>query len=124
MGDKGLIATTNDGGQHWRLQNSETHALFSEVFFINSKTGWIAGQDGLLFTENGGKTWQHQQASEFQLKGIYFVNKHRGWTVGDYDRILMTTDGGDTWRRQESLIKEATSTTVSNFHTVFFSISI
>ena len=93
VGDKGLIATTDDGGLHWTLQKSGVSTLFMDVFFLNSKTGWIAGQDGLLYTQNGGETWNHQEASEFQLKGIYFVNKQRGWTVGDYDRIFVTTDG-------------------------------
>ncbi|WP_238314770.1 YCF48-related protein, partial [Methylobacterium crusticola] len=57
VGDKGLIAITDDGGRHWTLQRNQAHTLLVDVFFLNSKTGWIAGQDGLLHTKNGGKTW-------------------------------------------------------------------
>ena len=105
VGDKGVIAITDDGGRHWTVQKTEVSMLLLDVFFLNSKIGWIAGQDGVLYTENGGKTWHHQDVSDFQIKGVFFVNKDRGWTVGDYDRIFVTTDSSDTWRRQDNLVK-------------------
>lgn len=43
--------------------------MFNDVFFVNSKVGWIVGEDvDVLFTRNGGKTWKrHQFVSEFPL---------------------------------------------------------
>ena len=121
VGDKGLIAITDDGGRHWTLQKNQAHALLMDVFFTNSKTGWIAGQNGLLYTQNGGKTWHHQKAiGGFGLGGIWFIDKQRGWIVGDYDRIFVTTDGSQTWRGQDNFVREDQTTTVCNFHTVFF----
>ena len=78
--------------------------MFNDVFFVNSKIGWIVGEDvDVLFTRNGGKTWKrHQFVSEFPLNGVWFANKYLGWTVGEYDRILTTGDGGKGWREQSN----------------------
>ena len=61
VGDKGLIATTDDGGRHWALQN--TWGLIRCLwmsFSLNSKTGWIAGQDGLYIHK---KWWKNVESS-------------------------------------------------------------
>ena len=39
VGDKGLIATTDDGGRHWHLQDSGTLAMLRDVHFANSDEG-------------------------------------------------------------------------------------
>jgi photosystem II stability/assembly factor-like uncharacterized protein len=54
----GIILTTSDGGETWRLlAHLEDRYLWS-VFFLNERLGWVAGLNGtFLKTENGGETW-------------------------------------------------------------------
>ena len=51
----GAIAATTDGGLNWRFQTLPGEGLPSDVAFANEKTGWIAGQEGLILkTVTGG----------------------------------------------------------------------
>jgi|GEM_PF-1015908 len=59
VGDRGLIRSTNDGGQSWQAQTSGTEAkLFGVHFLPDGKTGWVVGWDGtILKTVDGGARW-------------------------------------------------------------------
>jgi photosystem II stability/assembly factor-like uncharacterized protein len=120
----GLFATalaTTDGGATWEdimlVEGSVAEAdweqletqvfespLLNDVFFIDDRTGWIAGEYGVVFaTEDGGETWDRQRTGEQAiLFSVAFVDRHKGWVVGLNGLILQTMDGGKTWTPQES----------------------
>jgi photosystem II stability/assembly factor-like uncharacterized protein len=54
----GHVYFTSDGGKTWNhLAALKGHFLWS-VFFLNQRTGWVAGLDGsFLKTKDGGKSW-------------------------------------------------------------------
>jgi photosystem II stability/assembly factor-like uncharacterized protein len=67
VGDQGVIWHTDDGGQHWSLQNSPVKCPLYSVCFLTDRIGWIVGggftpytrigYGVVLFTQDGGESW-------------------------------------------------------------------
>lgn len=101
-----LFSSAINAQQHWVKLGNFTQKNFTQVFFLDNFTGWIAGDSGLIFkTTNGGLTWV-QQITNAQQKiwDIYFINKNLGWALsyeilnGDiFTLIIQSTNGGDNW---------------------------
>ncbi|HMQ69455.1 MAG TPA: YCF48-related protein [Ignavibacteria bacterium] len=93
----------------WSVIESPTTKNLTDISFINSNTGWIAGDSGIIIrTTNGGTDWTVQSSGTFNnIEDIFFLNERLGWAVSyeifpvapNYLGTLMltTTDGGDTW---------------------------
>jgi photosystem II stability/assembly factor-like uncharacterized protein len=102
----------------WAKQRSNTFAWLHDVYFVNEKTGWIAGSSGtLLATIDGGKTWKNQKGiTEDTIRQIYFTDESNGWLLCErniFNRgsnspsyLLKTTDGGANWERIELVENE------------------
>jgi len=88
----------------WYTQASNTTNNLNDVKFINSNTGTIVGQNGIIIrTTNGGSNWFVQNSgTSNHLFGVSFVNSNTGWAVGDIGKILYTTNGGTNWVTQTS----------------------
>lgn len=98
---------------NWVKQNSNTFAWLRDVYFLNEKTGWIAGSAGtLLATTDGGKNWKKQNGiTEDTILQVYFTDEANGWLLCErniYNRgsnslsyLLKTSDGGANWERME-----------------------
>jgi len=84
------------------LQNSPTTNDLHSVYFLDYKTGWIAGYNNTIFkTTNSGESWIQQtspEASNFQC--ITFVNSNTGWACGSGGTVIKTTNGGTSWFSQ------------------------
>jgi photosystem II stability/assembly factor-like uncharacterized protein len=68
--------------------------------FINSTTGWVCGDNGVILkTTNGGVNWIQQptEAIGKYLFGIYPVNENVVYCAGWFETILKTTNGGTNW---------------------------
>jgi hypothetical protein len=64
---------------------------------VNTITGWITGERGVILkTINGGFNWYYQaiNGSSYNLTKSYFVNESIGYIAGDSAIVLKTTDGG------------------------------
>jgi len=123
-GTDGEVYNTKDDGQTWTTQTiSGKDSDFTDIFFTNEKTGWLAGYiggqlgDKLYHTNDGGKTWQllSTAISQGYLNSIYFFDEKEGWACGDAKSaetngnsekamLMHTTDGGQSW--QTTLIKD------------------
>jgi len=89
------LKTTNGGGL-WFSQNSGTAVDLNSVYFVNSLTGWIAGNGGVMIkTINGGLNWSAQNITNNHLFSVYFADQNTGWTIGPFGTILKTTNGGN-----------------------------
>ncbi len=91
----------------WELQESGTDTYLTDVFFINSDTGWVTGTSIILNTTDGGASWTVQDSSNKHFWSIYFTDKDHGWAVGYKESglhgfIYHTTDGGQSWDFQDS----------------------
>ncbi|HMS39612.1 MAG TPA: YCF48-related protein [Pyrinomonadaceae bacterium] len=97
----------------WLKQNLNTLAWLHDVYFVNEKTGWIAGSNGTLFaTNDGGKTWKKEKLlTEDNIRQVYFSDEFTGWLLCErniFNRganassyILKTTNGGIDWEKIE-----------------------
>jgi len=96
---------------NWIIQQSPTAKNLKECFFINSATGWIVGDSGIILkTTNSGSNWFIQQSGIFSdIGSVFFINDNSGWATSwifktdsvNYPGtvILKTTNGGDNWNR-------------------------
>lgn len=85
------------------------------IFFVDSMTGWVAGEGGSVFrTTDGGRSFKPLLiGSNATITSIFFVDWNTGWVLGEAsggenseganagDTILFSTvDGGRTWVRK------------------------
>jgi photosystem II stability/assembly factor-like uncharacterized protein len=68
------------------------------VYFLDSKRGWVAGDNGFLKrTDDGGRTWAPQTvATQDGINDIYFRSKEDGFLLAG-NAIFMTHDSGSRW---------------------------
>lgn len=100
------ILHTTDAGRYWvsQIPNKEDE-FFSKgnslqsVYFINSNTGFIVGQNSTVWkTTDGGKQWKLKHISTYgYLLSVFFVNDRIGYIGGD-GGFLKTDDGGQNWK--------------------------
>jgi photosystem II stability/assembly factor-like uncharacterized protein len=92
---EGEIYMTNTGGTVWNKVYTATYSLW-DIHFVNSNTGFIAGDRLILKTVDGGVSWTEIPVN-WLLFSICFVNEMTGYAVGDYGVVMCTNDGGITW---------------------------
>ena len=120
VGDQGLIASSEDAGETWRVismlpspltMSSDTglEALAMNLsaieFLADGRTGWVAGDNGMIAkTLDGGDLWRVKH----RLAGLSLTDLHmhkdgrQGWVSANGGLILATQDGGETWSPAQS----------------------
>ncbi len=99
------VSYTADLGKSWNVVRLENGEVANDVFFSNSRTGWIASYKSvgrLRRTIDGGREWQIVQSFSDNPYNICFLNDMVGWALtrsenASFSKILSTHDGGDTW---------------------------
>ena len=83
----------------WRSRKIEKAGDLVAVDFINSKRGFIAGDDGFLaVTNDGGVSWTKQDiGTQENINEIYFRNEKNGYLVAGR-KLFITADSGNSWR--------------------------
>ena len=116
-GDKGYLASTEDGGRTWQKYALNTTEDINEIYFRNEKNGYLVAGRKMFITHDSGKTWQETviyKSGDFrngtpEFLSIRFADKKYGYVIGSIlnrngdviDSLLMRTDDeGVTWRRQ------------------------
>ena len=86
----------------WVPQSGNTTNTLNSLCFVNSSTGWIAGNSGtILKTTNGGTNWTTQTSGTLvNLNSISFTNTGIGWVCGDAGTVKKSVDYGNTWMSQ------------------------
>lgn len=120
------ICFTTDGGRTWNEQFSGTDEKLKGIYFIDSKKGWVVGDNGIILnTSDGGETWNLQDSgSLMRLGDVFFTDNNNGWAVGHrwvkgnkserFGILLNTKDGGKKWDIQFEL------SGLTNFRCVYF----
>lgn len=117
-GDDGYLAQTNDGGKNWKRKILNTAANINEIYFRDSKNGYLVAGRKMFVTEDSGKNWREAYISDKNEFGegvaifnsIRFNNSKQGFIIGaivnknDEDfvlnsLVLRTEDGGQNWSR-------------------------
>jgi photosystem II stability/assembly factor-like uncharacterized protein len=113
VGHWGAILRTQDGGETWKLQRSDTSVdqpLFS-VYFKDANEGWAVGLWSLmLHTTDGGATWstvqlpppEGQKKADRNLYAIFADPKGNLFVACEQGRVMRSTDGGKNWTYAET----------------------
>jgi photosystem II stability/assembly factor-like uncharacterized protein len=58
VGERGMVALSDDGGRSWLQASTPTSVTLTAVRFVDAAHGWAVGHGGVvLASEDGGKTW-------------------------------------------------------------------
>ena len=105
VGARGTILHTEDAGQSWHLQVSNTYNWLEDVDFTDEKHG-VA--DRLEWHHPAHRGWRQRRWKRVDrnlkewLYALAFADQSRGYAVGEKGVILRTDDGGATWKDIES----------------------
>ena len=96
-----LLFTVSISYSQWFVQNSGTTSNLTSLYFIDTETGYVCGDNGcLLKTTNGGTLWLPSSLdTNLHFSFITFRNAQTGYCLGnDTDnKLLYTTNGGLNW---------------------------
>jgi photosystem II stability/assembly factor-like uncharacterized protein len=103
----GVAIKTINKGQSWTPMDIDGD-IFTDIQFIDSKTGYILGYSGLLYkTENGGQSWNRLKINKGRTlhrgyyNDLYFADNRHGFICGNNGIILKTEDGGVSWQQAQ-----------------------
>ena len=96
-----LLATafTTVAQQGWiATKVSPANGDLNTVFFLDSKRGWVGGDNGFLGrTDDGGRNWVQQSVgTNAAINDIYFRDKEEGFLIAG-NTIFVTHDNGTQW---------------------------
>ncbi len=106
---------TTDGGHTWDTLGYVGYITRTDLQFITSKTGWIAGDGPAITSEvwktaDGGQTWISPLSFQYSenTTRVRFADTSNGWVAqytgldGGHSEIWHTSDGGSNWDLQFS----------------------
>ena len=102
VGERGLVALSDDDGQSWRQARTPSSTTLTAVHLVDRSTGWAIGHGGvILATQDGGENWV-VQADGRQLAQLAHAAAQARSTAADpraaaslKDAALLVTDGPD-----------------------------
>ncbi|MGE0127990.1 MAG: YCF48-related protein [Blastocatellales bacterium] len=109
------LADVTINNDNWKVvkRNVETDKNLRAIHFVDSMTGWAAGDAGVVYrTTDGGRNWKPLlTGGAANINFIYFIDWNHGWMLGessgrDGDEVegdnilLLTTNGGRAWTRK------------------------
>lgn len=99
--DRDRIYASSDAGGEWRASKLPSDMRLRAIEFLDSRRGFIAGDNGaLLSSADGGETWSPVAVpTRENLRDIHFVGE-KGWIAGHAGAVLHSEDGGRNWAAQ------------------------
>ncbi|HJV70463.1 WD40/YVTN/BNR-like repeat-containing protein [Ideonella sp.] len=96
VGERGIVALSDDGAHHWRQASVPTSVTLTAVRFADAKQGWAVGHGGtVLASDDGGERWSRRldgrQAAQAVLDAARTGGDARA--VQEAERLL--ADGPD-----------------------------
>jgi len=132
-GHWGVILKTDDGGETWSLQRSDTsidQPVFS-IAFRDAQHGWAVGLWSLLLTtDDGGQTWKRQTLDQgkgasagkggLNLYAVFMGAQQEVYIAGEQGTVFKSTDNGVSWQATQTGYKGTLwSGTVSADHVLY-----
>ncbi|MES2128672.1 MAG: hypothetical protein V4463_15490 [Pseudomonadota bacterium] len=96
VGERGIVALSDDAGHHWRQSPTPTSVTLTAVRFLDAKRGWAIGHGGVVLASvDGGERWTRQldgrRAAQIALDAARSSGDAR--RVADAERLV--ADGPD-----------------------------
>ena len=85
--------------------NVGSSATLNSITFLNSNTGFVCGDGGVVYKSvNGGLNWTSSNSgiSSVKLNSISFQDNNNGTIAANNGIIYVTADGGASWTAQSS----------------------
>ena len=109
------LADMTINNDNWKIarRSIETDKNLRAIYFVDSMTGWAAGDAGAVYrTTDGGRNWKPLlSGAAANINFINFIDWNHGWMLGESggkmgeetesgNILLITTNGGRTWTRK------------------------
>ncbi len=114
------MATAQSGWTTMRITSSGRD--LNTIYFVDSKRGWIGGDEGFLtHTEDGGASWIEQRidAKRHAVNDVYFANKEVGFALAG-DMIFRSGDGGHSWQESYRISQTAVRGATAELYSLRF----
>lgn len=96
-GAKGQILKTTDGGDTWKVTQSNTVVYLYDILFVDNQIGYACGDSGIyLKTMDSGENWQQYKMGEYLFSTLSFPSKDTGYITSN-TKIYRTINSGTTW---------------------------
>ncbi len=73
-GSYGNIYKTTNGGYNWIPQSTNTNKRMYYIYFTNSNTGYVGGENGIIYKTTNGGVWIKQTGSQIPEKYLLYQN--------------------------------------------------
>src|SRR5690606_20412414 len=97
----GEARKTTNGGLNWTDMNNQLQGAIWSISFVNSDTGFMAG-NGIERTTDGGTTWHLLTTPSNSFRSVVF-KQNFGYAVGNNGTIIKSTDYGNSWITQPTV---------------------
>ncbi len=99
------VLKTTDKGYHWNFVLQNTPNDLNDVYFNSASTGWLLGDNGLLYkSTNIGISWNVQNLNTSKnLYKMFFLTSNTGWILSE-SCIFSTTDAGNNWMKIDNTL--------------------
>ena len=104
-GQNGNVIKTLKTSSPNSTYNVGSSANLNSVTFLNSNTGYVCGDGGVVYKSvNGGVNWTSSNSgiAPVKLNSISFKDNNNGTIVGNNGTVYVTADGGASWTAQSS----------------------
>jgi len=109
VGAYGLIFSTDDGGENWKIRSSDLDNLdkyhYYSIASADGQTIYVSGEAGMLFrSDDAGVTWirldSPYEGSLFGIVALSNGSAGRVISFGLRGNIFVSDDKGETWERR------------------------
>jgi photosystem II stability/assembly factor-like uncharacterized protein len=92
------------------------------VYFLDTKRGWVGGDNGFLSrTDDGGRTWAKQTVdTRDAINDVYFRSKEDGFLIAG-NAIFITRDSGNRWTEARRFLPSEFQGATAELYSVRFS---
>jgi photosystem II stability/assembly factor-like uncharacterized protein len=96
VGERGIVALSDDGAHHWRQASVPTSVTLTAVRFADAKRGWAVGHGGtVLASDDGGERWTRRLDGRRAAQIVLDAARAGGDARAVQDAERLVADGPD-----------------------------
>lgn len=96
VGERGIVALSDDGARHWRQASVPTSVTLTAVRFADARRGWAIGHGGtVLASDDGGERWTRQLDGRRAAQIVLDAARAGGDARALQDAERLVADGPD-----------------------------